>query len=513
MTKTLPKLLISLFLLFACFSLSVSLVLAQEETTTETVGELDSGDPAWGEDVKETVTVRPGGGLPQIKVGVIDQEFRFPDLTELNNTLENAIPALLPESQLKLYSPPPLESLNGKFFHPICRIDDNAPSSSDDPSEGVSNVKTPDWWSNTLAITKLAQAIGVSTKNSGVKFENANPVFPGEEKNTPLDFCPQAPGTSDNIIDRETSTDQTQIRFNLIGWLLDLLSNLAPGESKRVEVVSKPTGFVQGEKEFAEQTSRDFGFLRSFCQEDQCPKEVDGLVNTPYRGGDGQIDLVFQGLGGAREGYELLQESLYPEELQSLRALPLTPPLPPRSGTGIFVEVGNPSDELTNRISGAASAFGVPPGVLAAVAWVEGGSMWSRTSEEIRRYSAPGAEYPNNCDPNSCGARGPMQFTYGVASSCGRYTDQFLDSWSGYANAYNEATGENRQTKVCNIADSMYAASKKLKQNSGATSADWTQDQVFRAVGRYYGEGDTCQEVHARLGNKTYCQFVWDNYK
>lgn len=509
------------------FLLLIPLVLPVRalDETIEIIGTIDENEPSWGEDIniERDVEIEPGGdvSIGSITAGPKTDQLKFPTLNELTNVTSESLPFLLPADLIRQLSlPVPGEQvLKGQIFHPVCRVQSGGKNlnPTGNPSEGASKVEAPPFWSQLLATTKLAQAIGVPGFSSGVKFQ----IQPFKElsgsHNEPRDNCPDPDGTTDGPTETSASRDSTIVRFDaiksLVSFFEDLIGGLLGKKTEEVKITIKPKKFIQGEAEFAEQTGEEFGFLRSFCLQDQCPEKTSELETTPYVGGEENVPLEYRGVAGARKGYDILVQSLYPAELQGLRPLPPTPPLPPKPGTGIFKAVGNPnSTKLEIKILQAAGGFGVPPAVLAGVAWVEGGHMWGYSDSQITAYSAPGSEEPKQCQPNDCAARGPMQITYGVADDCLAHTGKFLDSWSGVSNAYNEATGENRKTNICNIADSIYAAAKLLKAKVGSTqSANWTQEEVFRAVGRYYG--DECRETHDRLGNKSYCQFVWDNYR
>lgn len=295
-------------------------VYAQEpEPTPEPVGGIDPNDPAYGEDINESVFVPAGGDPPSVSIGINQDEFKFPDLTELSNTANKAIPFLLPKDLLEKYSPPEREQLKGKVFHPVCRTSNGKPN-GEGASKGISNVTTPGWWPEALAVTKLSQAAGVPENSSWVTFENtSDSVLPeGDTQNEALPDCPEAPGVQDSQVEPEKSNGLTTIAFNAFSFIRDFIARIT-GQGETVTVTAKPKQFVQGESEFANQTSREMGFLRSFCPDELFPSEVNGLIDTPYerQGDDKTVNLAFQGLAGARKGYsDCLVASLYPAELQ-----------------------------------------------------------------------------------------------------------------------------------------------------------------------------------------------------
>lgn len=387
--RYLPKILVTIPLLFIL--LSPSRVGAQEEPepTPEVVGGIEENDPAYGEDINETVFVVPGGELPSISVGINTDEFKFPDLTQLSNTAIKAIPFLLPQNLLDQYSPPKNIQLKGKVFHPVCRTSKGTPN-KEQASKGISSVTTPGWWPETLAATKLSQAAGVSEISSWVKFENApdNVLPEGDSQNYALPDCPDAPGVSDNQVQPETSKGLTTIAFNAFEFIRNFFARLT-GQGENVTITAKPKQFVQGESEFANQTSREMGFLRTFCPDELFPNKVDGLVDTSYQGGDGQIDLAFQGLGGARKGYsDCLMASLYPAELQGLALVGpggnLTYTIPYRDKNFVITEEvkqriiakvkaswpNSKIEELWDTVVSRSIANGINPAFTLAV-WIE----------------------------------------------------------------------------------------------------------------------------------------------
>ncbi|MBI2405938.1 hypothetical protein HYV21_02700 [Candidatus Microgenomates bacterium] len=497
---------------------------AQEPTPTPEP--LDTSvHPSYGEDIDVTREVTKTGGAVDVSgqgidVGVVQNEFKFPNLTREMQVSTNALPNLLPEGLLKNLSLPEA-TLSGKVFHPVCDIDAGGASVTGRiEGKGASDVRTPSYWTKLLGATKLNQASAVPGFSSRTNFSAPQPTLPlDEEGNKQLPDCPELTGQVGKQIVPAPSQNTTTISLaGVIGNIVDFFTGLWSkllNASATIAVTVKPQKFLPGERAFLSQASKEeTGFLRSFCPEEICPKGEGEQEETPYAvdGSSTTKELNFLGVAGARKGYVLLQQSLYPAELQPLRPIPETPPLPPSGGTGIFKLTGNPlSPQLEAQLRQASVAFNVPAGVLAAVAWIEGGHMWSFSDGQISTYSVPGGQDPINCESNGCGARGPMQFLNdGIAASCGNYTGQPMpDVWSSYANAVNEAAGENRTSNVCNVKDSVYAASKKLGASSGAIGAEWTQEEVSRAAESYYGE---CQTSFPRLGNRTYCEFVWENY-
>jgi hypothetical protein len=155
------------------------------------------------------------------------------------------------------------------------------------------------------------------------------------------------------------------------------------------------------------------------------------------------------------------------------------------------------------------SQVGVPPAILEAVMLMESPSTFNLDSQQIRQYSLPG-NVISGCRPNQCSATGPMQMTIGYdynrSTSCsgccwgGRCLTRCPNAWATF--------GEGNP---CNLKDNIYAAARKLKNDSGAqSSSNWTKEQVFRAAERYYGD---CTERFSGKNNMTYCEFVWWYYQ
>ena len=177
--------------------------------------------------------------------------------------------------------------------------------------------------------------------------------------------------------------------------------------------------------------------------------------------------------------------------------------LPPTSLSEIFEEVSN--------------KVGVPKRILEAVLRIETPSTFNLLPLEIQKYSTPGNFLPN-CGPNICSATGPMQMTIGVDKngnpSCPLCGVGFCpNAWALYGKAVNVFSNYSHQPNPCNLKDNIYAAAWKLKNDSGATDPlNWTKEQVFKAATRYYG---SCKDKYryARLGGRTYCEYVWDYYQ
>ncbi len=175
------------------------------------------------------------------------------------------------------------------------------------------------------------------------------------------------------------------------------------------------------------------------------------------------------------------------------------------SGASAYsVNAGNLA-ELFEQIG---NATGVPPKILEAVMQVESPDSFKLTAEEVKNYSQAGAKLPD-CGPNECSATGPMQLTTGTdnygstsCSHCACYSEgrckECPNQWANH-----HCSGD-----PCNLTDNLTCAAKKLKADSGAGSLNWTAEQANAAISAYGG----CDIKYLRLGNRTYCEFVWDYY-
>jgi len=139
---------------------------------------------------------------------------------------------------------------------------------------------------------------------------------------------------------------------------------------------------------------------------------------------------------------------------------------------------------------------------------IESSSTFGLSPEDVAQYSQEGARLPG-CGPNVCSATGPMQMTTGTddsrSSTCSNccWNDKCLTSCPNQWAVYG-------QGHPCNLLDNVFAAARKLKNDSGADSpTNWTQEQVYQASRRYYGN---CTVKYERLGNRTYCEYVWWYY-
>ena len=192
------------------------------------------------------------------------------------------------------------------------------------------------------------------------------------------------------------------------------------------------------------------------------------------------------------------------------------------SSTPILPEISptltqNETLALNDIFNEVGQKVGVPPKILEAVMKIEMPSTFNLSPQQIVDYSTPSRYWPA-CGPNICSAAGPMQMTIGIdgngntlCPTCG--VGFCPNAWVSYGRAVNSFGGYIHQANPCNIRDNIYGSAAKLKNDSKATdSLNWTQAEVYRAAIRYYGScGDKYR--YQRLGNRTYCEYVWDYYK
>lgn len=204
---------------------------------------------------------------------------------------------------------------------------------------------------------------------------------------------------------------------------------------------------------------------------------------------------------------------------------------PPPGGYGCTLAANTPgSDELKKIINEASFWAKIPPAVLGAILSIEGRYVYGYSPEEVRLYAAPcpdatdtwgkpSCQAPNQCKPNECTARGPMQFTTQdtVTASCGRV----YNTWGVWKNSVREAIPTRQFPDVCNITDSLYAAAAKIRWDSGMTdpsmSCGWSKAITDRVSTAYFGS-TACTTPWSHLSNEelnnpTYCEYVWWFYQ
>lgn len=170
----------------------------------------------------------------------------------------------------------------------------------------------------------------------------------------------------------------------------------------------------------------------------------------------------------------------------------------------------NPKDVPQNMkefFSQVGSSTGVPAKILEAIMQIESPSFLSLPEEKLNRYLA--GELIEGCGPNECSATGPMQMTTGIDNS-GSSTCSNCCYPTCLTNCPNAWANYGAGGNPCILKDNVSAAARKLKADSGASSESWTKEQVFLAARGYYGE---CASTFERLGNRSYCQYVWDYYQ
>lgn len=260
-------------------------------------------------------------------------------------------------------------------------------------------------------------------------------------------------------------------------------------------------------------------------------------IFTPAYKEQGQLTAVEQQI--KREYREVAGESKAKIEFKNIRASGMTVEIPPSNMiTLLFHKLGtifnvkefiskqvlspfgrtypkdwpppNPNVEnLSGLLGQIGNESGVPEKILEAVLQIEGPQTFDLTKDEAQKYSQSGAVLPN-CGPNECSAIGPMQITTGTDNS-GSNLCQKCACYPTYCPVCPNAWLKNNCSgNPCNLKDNISCAAKKLKSDSGGSgSTNWTQEQVYQAAESYYGE---CETKFERLGNKTYCEFVWDYY-
>lgn len=188
---------------------------------------------------------------------------------------------------------------------------------------------------------------------------------------------------------------------------------------------------------------------------------------------------------------------------------------------------------LAEVFNDAAEKFGVPASVLLGVAHFEGRFMKSLDDAEVEKRLQEGFASPENCQPNFCGARGPMQFLSGEGVDPDRCPQAVgINIWQSYQNAVRVAEGQERRTPhICNLMDAIYAAAAKLGNDASSVNdqtarkchqikgaagqisqeecptaapidcADWSKGDVYHAIAHWYGN---C--------TANYCSTIYNGY-
>ncbi|MBI4129908.1 CHAP domain-containing protein [Candidatus Roizmanbacteria bacterium] len=258
------------------------------------------------------------------------------------------------------------------------------------------------------------------------------------------------------------------------------------------------------------------------------------------------------GQEAAKKSVRELQIALLPAGVNGIA----TPTPTPASSGGGGKPPGHGSEIPPGSIQGSPGSIrllakqtgdwaGVPWQVMEALMIIEGSSygkgqdvnniktgLFKLTSQEVTYYQQPGMKVPNeivNCSPpNSCSAAGPVQFTIGVdnrgtntCSGCG--LTECPTTWYGYKDTVLEVVKDGRTPEVCNLKDSVYAAARMMKKNSGTAPglAEWKKPNVVRSATSYYGSCEPCATARPKSGawyacqrlGEPYCEFVWNFYR
>jgi hypothetical protein len=198
---------------------------------------------------------------------------------------------------------------------------------------------------------------------------------------------------------------------------------------------------------------------------------------------------------------------------KSVQTVPTTP-IDPADGKPAFKE-GVGMKSYRDIFLEIEQNLQVPMRVMEGVFMMESPARYkSFTQEQIEEYSKPGGVVPN-CTANECSAIGAMQMTTGLDENgdstcpgCGSL-GYCPNMWVSYASSVNTYGGYSHGSKPCNLRDNIYASAAKLKKDSGSKSAQWSQEEVYRAGERYYG---SCAQKYGHLGNRTYCEYLWWYY-
>jgi len=213
--------------------------------------------------------------------------------------------------------------------------------------------------------------------------------------------------------------------------------------------------------------------------------------------------------------------SAFPPTSSSYPPNPFTPLISPNKLTGQSSPISPISTpaSLQSLITEASQKVGVPYKILEGIISIENPAVFNLTDVEIGQKSNPGSGI--TCPIANCSEQGPMQMTTGRDSDgrtdcpkcCwnGKCTGYCPNAWGQYGNSISKYGGYIHTPNPCDLRDNIFAAALKLKTDSGATSpTEWTQEEANRAGLRYHGN---CSYPYSRLGNRTYCQYLWDYYK
>lgn len=397
-------------------------------------------------------------------------------------------------------------------------------------------------WGQDIANSKITQAVFVPDKAVKSEIVVKNPPPPGEEHNQYLGGgCPTGTGEptsfSKNRAEGETNVPREAGLFAGIKNILTQAADFFDRFRQYLAIGRTPTTTIKlthadknicvGCSDLGQSITGAEGFVNAFLPYKnrvqlaearlEAEKEVEASPGEVRN-----VEMVFGDVGNLTPGWNQMQKAVTPLKFQGLitRPIPSGPSIPlGEPGENAYAFLGEPKSQLLkNLISRAARQNDIPEAVLAAVAAIEGGHMWSYSDEQVR------ADFdPVNCSPNECSAAGPMQFTTGGENldivRCEAAQRRLNDPEAGWTEESLRAAWPNQWAawgqggNVCNISDSIAAAARKLKNDGGPLPAQsWIcrtpegePAEVYRAAERYYGD---CSQRHDRLGNLTYCEFV-----
>ena len=167
------------------------------------------------------------------------------------------------------------------------------------------------------------------------------------------------------------------------------------------------------------------------------------------------------------------------------------------------------SETLKDLFINAGTSYGVPAPIIASISLIEFSATWQLSDDKVQEYSQPGAKYPESCNEKKEEIKDPDTGEITETKIWNGPMQLLTTEWEKYKNAVTDSTGESRTPEICNIKDSIYAAAKKIKNDSGIDpSLDgcfiWEQAEVIKAAEAYFGQ---CEE-----DGVNYCDQVWQYY-
>lgn len=147
------------------------------------------------------------------------------------------------------------------------------------------------------------------------------------------------------------------------------------------------------------------------------------------------------------------------------------------------------------------SKTNVPARMLEAIAFIEYGTAFNYSANEIQQYSQPGNLIPN-CPHNSCSAKGPAQMTVGVdntgSTSCSQCCwngtsclTQCPNAWASYGDGVKKYDNATHIPDACNLRDAYFGMANKLFNDTKSFGTEWTEDRIIEATYRYFGNKTT----------------------